>query len=138
QFRTGFDQTGLIKRTVGLQPQPNDWNSLNNIFIDGLNTASYRFLNRFRGLDNLFSVGEATGDRRQINGKIDHNFNTQHRANVNFSYERVSSDDVVAGLPNTWNNENFHRPKTVTAGFVSTISGSLVNEARFGYRESGT
>jgi hypothetical protein len=110
QYRTGMDTTGLIKRTMALLPMPNDFNALNNLGIDGLNTASYRFLNHYRGLDNLFSVGEATGDRRQINVKIDHNFNQRHRANVNVTYERVSSDDVVAAMPNTWSNENFHRP----------------------------
>src|SRR5215468_6766458 len=72
QFRTHRDTTGLIDRTIGFMPLPNDWNALNNGTaaqpnIDGLNVASYRTLRRFRGGDNLFSVGEATGDRRQIN-----------------------------------------------------------------------
>jgi hypothetical protein len=138
QYRTKKDPTGLIDRSIALMPAPNDFNSLNNIGIDGLNTASYRFLNHFRGADNLFSVGEATGDRRQINTRIDHNFNQKHRANVGLTYERVSSDDVVAGLPNTWSNENFHRPTTITSSVVSTLSSSLVNEGRFGYRSSGT
>jgi hypothetical protein len=103
-----------------------------------LNTAAYRYLRGFRGLDNLFSVGEATGDRRQINGRVDHNFNQNHKGNFNFSYERVSSDDVLAALPGTWSNENFHRPIVTNAGFVSTLSASLVNEAKFGFRQTGT
>jgi hypothetical protein len=137
-FRTQMDPTGLIKRTIALMPQPNDWNSLNNTGIEGLNTASYRYLRPFKGLDNLFSVGENTGNRRQINVRIDHNFNQRHRANVNLSYERVVSDDTLAALPGTWSNQNYHRPTVLTAGFVSTLSGSFVNEAKFGYRVSGT
>jgi hypothetical protein len=138
QFRTHRDTTGLIDRTIKLMPQPNDWNFLNNGAIDGLNTATYRTLARFRGADNLFSVGEATGDRRQINLRIDHNFNQRHRMNGAFTSERVSSDDVPAALPGTWSNQNYHRPKTVSIGVVSTLSSSTVNEFKFGYRYSGT
>src|SRR5206468_2188218 len=135
---THRDSTGLIDRTIKLMPAATDWNSLNNGAIDGLNTASYRTLARFRGADNLFSVGEATGDRRQMNLRIDHNISQRHRLNGGFTLERVSSDDVPAALPGTWSNQNYHRPKTVTVGFVSTLSTTVVNEAKFGYRYSGT
>jgi len=137
-FRTQIDTTGLIKRTIALMPAPNDFNFNNNTGIDGLNTASYRYLRPFRGLDNLFSVGENTGNRKQINFRVDHNFNQKHRANFNISYERVVSDDTLAALPNTWSNQNYHRPTVMTAGVVSTLSSTIVNEAKFGYRVSGT
>jgi Carboxypeptidase regulatory-like domain len=146
-FRTKLDTTGLISRTIALMPAPNDFTNANNTLnapitnapaVDGLNVASYRYVRRFRGLDNLFSVGEATGDRKQFNGRIDHNFNARHKANFGFTYERVSSDDVVEGLPNTWSNRNFHRPLVATAGVVSTLSNFLVNEFRFGYHRTGT
>jgi hypothetical protein len=50
----------------------------------------------------------------------------------------VSSDDVPFALPGAWSNSNFHRPLTISGGFVSTLSSTLVNEAKFGYRRSGT
>jgi hypothetical protein len=53
---------------------------------------------------------------------------------VNWSYERVVSDDVFHAFPDTFSNENFRRPIVVTAGLVSTLSPSLLNEFRFGYR----
>src|SRR5262245_53321522 len=139
-FRTRLDPTGLISRTNALMPSPNDFTNANGTLtgVDGLNIASYRYLRGFRGLDNLFSVGESTGDRKQFNGRIDHNLNAKHKANFNFSYERVASDDVLAALPGTWSNENFHRPIVLNAGFVSTLSASLVNEAKFGYHRTGT
>jgi hypothetical protein len=139
-FRTRQDPTGLISRTLALMPAPNDFTNANNALttVDGLNIASYRYVRKFRGLDNLFSVGEATGDRYQYNGRVDHNFNGQNKVFFNFSYERVSSDDVVEGLPNTWSNENYHRPLVLNANWVSTVSASIVNEARFGYRKTGT
>ena len=137
-FRTHPDTTGLISRTNALFPTPNDFNALNLGTYDGLNLAGYRYLRGFRGLDNLFSVGEAAGDRKQINFRVDHNFNQRHRAFVNFSYERTNSDDTLAALPGTWSNNNYHHPLTVAVNFTSTLSASMVNEARFGYKFSGT
>ena len=73
----------------------------------------------------LFSVGEATGDRKQYNGRVDHNINQSHKANFNFSYELsfmnqfcvalyshafllVKSSDHKSGLS--------LKPVTITAG----------------------
>jgi hypothetical protein len=105
---------------------------------DGLNTAGYRVLRHFNGLDNLFGSGEATGLRKQFNVKIDHNFTSDHKANVNLTYERVNSDDVVAAIPGMFSNQNFRRPLVLSAGLTSTLSPSLLNEARFGMRRQGT
>jgi hypothetical protein len=140
-FRTHKDTTGFVDRSIGFMPAPNDFTTAIGTFgnaVDGLNVASYRFLQHFRGADNLWGVGENVGDRYQINVKIDHNFSQKHRGNVNVSYEHNSSSDWVAGLPNTWDSGNYRIPKTITAGFVSTFSTSVVNEAKFGYRVSGT
>src|SRR5207249_4706157 len=79
-----------------------------------------------------------TGIRKQINVKIDQNFNARNKANVNVSYERVHSDDVYQGWPGTFSNKNFHRPVVLTSAFTSTLGASMVNEARFGYKETGT
>jgi|KBSSwiStaDraftv2_1062776.scaffolds.fasta_scaffold02314_6 hypothetical protein len=137
-FRTGLDATGLITRSIDLMPAPNDWSTAGGASVDGLNVASYRFLRHYKGLDNLFSVGEGTGNRKQINVRIDHNLSQNHKVNVGFTHERVVSDDTVAGLPGTWSNQNYHRPTVITAAVVSTLSGSMVNEGRFGYRVNGT
>ena len=136
--RTKLDPTGFVTRTMALMPAPNDFTNFVGTTVDGLNTASLTTLRHFRGVDNLFSVGEATGTRHQYNIKIDHNFNQRHRGNFAWTYERVVSDDTLAGLPGTWSNQNFHRPTTMTGGFVSTLSASLVNEFKAGYRVSGT
>ena len=106
--------------------------------VDGLNAADNRFLRGYTGLDNLFSVGEGTGNRKQINLRLDHTFTQNHKANFGFTHERVTSDDAVAGLPGTWSNQNYHRPTVFTVGFTSALSASLVNEGRFGYRVNGT
>jgi len=131
--RVALDSTGFISRTLAYMPLPNNYE-----IGDGLNTAGFRWLRHNTGLDNLFSIGEDTGIRKQINVKIDQNFSAKHKANVNVSYERVHSDDVYQGWPGTFSNKNFHRPIVVTAAFTSTLSASLLNEARFGYKETGT
>jgi len=137
-FRTQKDTTGLVDRTLKLLPAANDFSNNGVVTLDGLNVANYRSLVHFRGLDNLFSVGEGTGERKQINIRVDHVVNSSNKVNVGFTHERVVSDDVVAGLPNTWSNENYHRPTVLTAGVVSTLTSSMVNEGKFGYRVNGT
>jgi hypothetical protein len=132
-YRKQLDTTGFITTQMGFYPLPNNYE-----IGDGLNTAGFRLLNKFRGLDNLFGVGEGTGDREQYNVKIDHNFSSNHKANVNLTYERVSSDDVVGALPGMFSNENYRRPVVLSAGFTSTLSSSLLNEVRFGMRRQGT
>src|SRR5678816_4180164 len=132
-YRKQMDTTGFMARQLAFSPPPNMYET-----GDGLNTAGYRVLNHFRGLDNLFGVGEGTGDRTQYNVKIDHNFTSNHKANVNVTYERVSSDDIKGVLEGMVSNENFRRPVVVSMGFTSTLSSTLLNEARFGMRRQGT
>ena len=137
-YRTRKDTTGFIDRTLKLMPAPNDFTNLGPAAVDGLNVGNYRALRRFTGLDNLFSVGEGTGNRKQINIRGDHVINASNKANIGITYERVASDDVVAGFDGTWSNANFHRPFVLTSAVTSTISNSMVNEARFGYKVTGT
>src|SRR5207247_487690 len=77
---------------------------------------------------------EATGDRKQYNVKIDHNVNARNKGNVNITYERTVSDDVFHAFPNELSNSNFRNPIVISGGFVSTLSSTFLNEARFGYR----
>jgi len=131
-YRKQLDTTGFISRTMAFYPAANNFE-----IGDGLNTAGYRVLKHFTGTDNLFGSGEATGRRKQINVKIDHNFSTNHKANVNVTYERVDSDDVFAAIPGMFSNLNYRRPLVISSGFTSTLSSSLLNEARFGIRNNG-
>jgi hypothetical protein len=128
-FRRQLDLSGYVTRHLAYIPLPNNYE-----VGDGLNTAGFRWLRHSRGIDNLFGSGEATGLRKQFNVKIDHNFTANHKANVNWSYERVISDDVFQAFPTSFSNSNFRRPLVVTGGLVSTLSSTLLNEARFGYR----
>ncbi|HLQ77849.1 MAG TPA: hypothetical protein VK210_10865, partial [Terriglobia bacterium] len=140
-YRKQLDTTGFISRMMAYYPLPNNFET-----GDGLNTAGYRLLRHYRGLDNLFGSGEGTGVRRQINVKIDQNFSANQKLNFNITYERVSSDDTVAGIPagtapgipGMFSNSNFRHPMVLSSGFTSTLSSTLLNEARFGMRREGT
>jgi len=127
--RRQLDLSGYIGRTLAGTPLPNNYE-----VGDGLNTAGFRWLRKTRGLDNLFGSGEATGVRQQYNLKVDHNITQNHKANVNWSYERVTSDDVFHPYETGFSNSNYRRPIVITAGLVSTLSATLLNEFRFGYR----
>jgi len=128
-FRRQIDLSGYVTKWLAGTPLPNNYE-----VGDGLNTAGYRLLRHSRGLDNLFGSGEATGDRNQYNLKVDQNFNANNKGNVNLTYERTVSDDVFAPYPTAVSNSNFRHPIVVTGGMTSTLSSTLLNEARVGYR----
>jgi hypothetical protein len=141
--RKSVDPTGYVKKVVNLMPLPNNYqNNVPNILqggqtIDGLNTAFFQWSRSLHGSNNLFSIGEEQ-DRKQGNFKIDHNFNARHKVSVGFSYERARSDDSYRTWPDGWPGTHYSRPLVLTSNFTSTLSPSLVNEARFGMRRTGS
>src|SRR5204862_6599129 len=71
-LRTGGDSTGLIKKYLDVMPHANRFDG-----GDGLNTAVDQWTRSSRSSGSL-AIGAGTDidtDRRQINFKIDHNFN---------------------------------------------------------------
>ncbi len=142
RFRTQLDRTGFIAGTLETMPHVNSFdNPGGNVGGggDGLNTATHRWVRRNRGADNLFGAGgDVNNQRKQINIKIDHNFNIRHKLNASYSYERDDSDD--AALP-TWPTgyfgKDYRRPQVLGVNFTSTLTNSLVNEARFGFSRTG-
>jgi hypothetical protein len=137
-FRKQLDKTGFISATLGTMPLPNSYN-IRTGGGDGLNTAVLRWVRRNHGADNLFGAGgDVNNNRRQINGKIDHNFNQRHRLNASYSYEIDKSDD--AALP-TWPlgyfGADIRHPQVLGVNFTSTLKNSLLNEARFGLSRTG-
>src|SRR5947209_9112875 len=114
-------------------PLPNDYT-----IGDGLNTAGIRFQRRINGLDS--NVGNGDGvNRNQFNTRIDHNFNANHKLSVVYTWERGSGMTTQAGImqwPNGYNGANSRKPRLFTVSLVSTLSSSLVNELRVGYKLS--
>ena len=141
-YRKQLDKTGFITSTLASMPHANSFDNPNNLTLnvpDGLNTATLRWVRTNHGADNLFGAGgDINNQRRQINTKIDHNFNDRHKLNASYSYEIDKADD--AALP-TWPTGYFgadiRHPQSLSVNFTSTLSNSIVNEARWGFIRTG-
>lgn len=132
-YRTGMDPTGYIDNFLSMMPKVNNYE-----VGDGLNTAGSRWNQTLQGADNLYGIGEDT-QRKQINIRIDHNFNQNHRINGSWSYERDWADDTFANWPeNSYGGKVVRHPQVFTIGFTSTITPTLLNEARVGMSRTGT
>ena len=127
------DSTGFISNFLDLMPPANNYNTAG----DGLNTAAHYWTRSFRGNDNLYGVGEYN-QRKQLNIKINHNFNDRHRINGSWSYEKGWSDNNLRVWPNGFGGYADRRPQVLTVNFTSTLRPNLLNEARFGMSRTGT
>jgi hypothetical protein len=114
-------------------PLPNDFS-----VGDGLNTAGIRFTRRLSGLDlnigNGFDV-----NRDQLNLRVDHNFNNNHKLSVVYTYEHDWAQTLASGItswPGGYNGLANRWPKLFTGSLVSTLSANVVNELRIGYKKS--
>jgi hypothetical protein len=131
-YRTRMDPTGYMTKLLDVMPTPNNYE-----VGDGLNTAGHRWVLSRTGADNRFGIGEAV-HRKQINLKIDHNFNSSHKINSGWSYERNHSANTWGVWPFRFPGAAYRRPQVLTVNFTSTLSPTLLNEARFGMRRTGT
>jgi len=104
---------------------------------DGLNAAGVRWSRTLLGADNLFGVGEDTY-RRQINTRIDHNFNAVHRIHGSWSWEKSWADDNFVNVPGGYGGQSIRRPMVLTVNFLSSLKANLLNEARFGMSRTGS
>ena len=82
------------KHLLSRMPSPNDYT-----VGDGLNTAGIRWLRRVEGQDTTNGDGNDT-DRNQYNVRIDHNFNSNHKASFSGTWERDSAMTAQAGISN--------------------------------------
>src|SRR5438132_4508438 len=126
--RPGSDSTGFIQNTLlSRMPMPNDYT-----IGDGLNTAGVRFTRRVDGYDLAGSNGLDT-NRDQVNMRIDHNFNANHKLSFVYTWERGRNMSTQAGItnwPGGYNGVNWKDPRLLTTYFVSTLTPNLVNELR--------
>ena len=110
---------------------------------DGLNTAGHRWTrNESGGSEGIFAVGPGTSaltgaGRKQINTKVDHNFNSSHKVAVSYTYEDTAGNANYEPWPGGFRGRFFRHPQTLSVNFTSTLSPTLVNEARTGMRRIG-
>ena len=84
---------------------------------DGLNTAGYNWLrNENNGTESIFGT---TGNlaRKQINTKIDHNFNSRNKLAVSYTYENSTGNCELFDLAHGFKGRVFRHPQTLVAQF---------------------
>jgi len=140
--RPGMDSTGYIAKILKEMPHANNFAVTQTIagvttgVGDGLNTAAYRYV---RGRHGNSGAAVTTGtdlntDRWQFNGKIDHNFNAREKLSGGWTYEKNKTDSDVPNWPDQIAYTTKRWPQVFTINFTSTLSSSLLNEARMGIR----
>src|SRR5439155_18675968 len=75
--------------------------------------------------------------RKQINTKIDHNFDSKNKLSVSYTYENSAGNFNYSTWPNGFQASVFKHPQTLAFNFISTLTPSLVNETRVGMRRIG-
>lgn len=132
--RTTVDPTGYIRKVIDLMPRANFFASGG----DGLNFASNRYVRGRKGSDSAnAAVGVVNslidqGNRKQLNLKIDENITDRHRVSVGWQYQMEDSADNIAAWESGLSGTIKRRPQILTVNSTSTLSPSLLNEARFG------
>ena len=133
-LRQRADQTGYTQRLIATMPKANYfYTGLGT--VDGLNIASFRWTRSADGISGAGGQGGTSPEsigRKQLNLRIDHNFNQQHRVGIGWTIQRDYNQDNLASWPGGFFGTSLRRPQVLTTNFTSTLSASLVNEARFG------
>ena len=131
-LRQGIDTSGWVQEVLSRMPLPNDYT-----IGDGLNTAGIRWLRRIEGQDVTNGDGQDT-NRNQYNFRVDHTFNSNHKASFSGSWERDWAQNDQAGIaawPGGFNGKVLRKPRVFTGSVVSTLSPTVLNEFRFGARK---
>src|SRR5215510_7475027 len=129
--RSNLDPTGFYKKLLDQMPRPNSFDG-----GDGLNTAIFSWSRPRHGNDEISGGTQDTTDRGQINIRLDHNFSTRHKLAVNWSYEKDSVDNNGPDWPTGFWGSVYRWPQVWTSSFTSTLSATMVNEARWGLRRN--
>jgi Carboxypeptidase regulatory-like domain len=133
-----MDTTGYIAKILKEMPHANNFAVVaNNIGTgDGLNTAAMRYVrSRHGNTGAAVTTGtDLNTDRWQFNAKIDHNFNAKEKLSGAWTYEKNKTDSDTPNWPDEISYTTKRWPQVFTVNFTSTLSSSLLNEARMGIR----
>src|SRR6185295_5998502 len=130
---TTFERTGFLQMLIkDYMPKPNNYD-----VGDGLNTAGFRWVRGQSGADNIFGISDAA-DRRQINLNMDHILTGKHKIHGSYTYELDTADGALPSWPTAdFKGRQIRRPQVLAVNLVSTLSQSMLNEARFGMSRTG-
>ena len=129
--RTGIDPVWFGPQFLSRLPLPNNWT-----VGDGLNTAGYQFQRREEGIDG--ATGQSpSADRDHLTLRFDYQINDRNKVNFVMSREHdwgVSSQSGQLYYPAGYVGDVNRHPRFYTATWINTLTPSLLNEFRFGYK----
>ncbi|HTX39911.1 MAG TPA: carboxypeptidase-like regulatory domain-containing protein [Bryobacteraceae bacterium] len=120
--RLAPDSTGIIAKNLALIPLPNNYLAAG----DGLNTAAYIWQR------------PATDDLYSLDLRVDHNFSQSERltASYNHDFENYPNGNDGQQYPSSVPGEYLNHSVVASLALVSTLSASMVNEARIGVQRA--
>jgi hypothetical protein len=131
--RRAMDSTGFVTKLLTKMPAANNYE-----VGEGLNTAGHRWTRSIRGgNEGIFGFGGTGVARKQINVKLDHNFNTVHKVAGTYTHERSEGKTNLATWPDTYSGGRYRHPQHLSITLTSTLSPTIVNEGRVGMRRTG-
>jgi len=129
--RTRIDPTWVGPEYLARMPLPNDYT-----VGDGLNTAGFRWRRRHPGTDT--STGnDPNTNRDHLSTRFDYQVNTKNKLTYTMSREEdwgVTGQTGLPDFPNGYFGEIRRYPDIYTAAWTSTLSATLLNEARWGLK----
>jgi hypothetical protein len=131
------DPTGYIRKILDQMPHANYFGAgAVGTNFDGLNKAAFRWTLRRQGNQGaaVTTGDDLNANRKQFNIKIDHNFSSKHKLSVGYTWEHTNTDSDVPNWPGGISFRTHRWPQVLTSNFTSTLSSTLLNEARFGIR----
>ncbi len=127
---TGISNNPFIQESLRRMPLPNDFTN-----GDGLNTARYNWVRSESGVDNAAGTSQNT-NRDNLNVRIDYQVNDANQLNFVMSREHNFNDANLADWPGGFKGVATRSPRIYTASWTSSITPTVLNEFRFGERET--
>src|SRR5437870_1262554 len=129
--RARIDPVWVGPQYLTRMPQPNDYT-----VGAGLNTAGFRWLRRHPGVDS--STGnDPNNNRDHLSARIDYQLTPNNKLTYSMSREKdwgVTGQTGLPDFPAGYFGEIRRFPDLYTASWTSTISPTVLNEARFGMK----
>jgi hypothetical protein len=129
--RTRIDPVWFGPQYLSRMPLPNDWT-----VGDGLNTAGFRWRQPHAGLDGATGQSQNT-NRNHVTTRFDYQLNASNKFTYTMSREKnwgVTGQTGLTDLPAGVFGQVKRVPDFYTASWTSTVSATILNEFRFGYK----
>ena len=127
---TGISNNPFVQESLRRMPLPNDFTA-----GDGLNTARFNWVRRESGDDNAAGTSQDT-NRDNLNVRFDYQITDGNKVNFVMSREHNFNDGNLAVWPGGFKGLTTRDPRIYTASWTSSITPTVLNEFRFGERET--